>query len=107
MNLAAIPWQPTRHPGLAIHFYERPADRRAGRVVALIRMEPGSGYPRHRHCGPERVLVLQGSYRDEFGEHGRGEFVTYEDGTTHTPIATGGGDACVLLAVAYEGIELE
>lgn len=106
MDLAAIPWQPTRHPGVLVHFYA--SDRRSGRTLALIRMEPGCGYPRHRHCGDERLLVLQGGYRDERGVHRAGDFVVYGPGTEHAPIATDGPSdpACVLLALAHEGIAL-
>lgn len=106
MDLAAIPWRETRHPGVRIHFYA--SDERTGRVVALIRMDPGCGYPRHRHRGAEHVLVLQGGYRDERGTHRAGHLVTYADGTIHTPVALDGGAAlpCVLLAVAHEGITL-
>jgi anti-sigma factor ChrR (cupin superfamily) len=104
MDLAAIPWRKTRHPGVGIHFYA--SDERTGRVVALIRMEPGRGYPGHRHRGAEDVLVVQGGYRDTAGEHRQGDFVHYDAGTSHSPAALGGqGDpACVLLAVAHEGI---
>lgn len=87
-----------------MHFYATCRD--TGRVVALIRMAPGCGYPRHRHQGPEDVLVLQGGYRDEAGEHRQGQFVRYEDGSSHGPVALDAGPACVLLAVAHEGIEL-
>ncbi len=106
MDLAAIPWKPTRHPGVAIWFYA--ADRGTGRTLALIRMDPGCGYPRHKHRGEERLLVLQGGYRDEFGEHRAGGFAVYENGTEHGPVALDGpGSApCVLLALAHEGILL-
>ena len=87
-----------------MHFYS--ANRTTGRVLALIRMEPGHGYPAHRHRGPEEVLVLQGAYADARGEHRAGSFVRYEDGSSHAPVAVTGTDACVLLALAYEGVEL-
>ena len=106
MDLTAIPWQSTRDPGVGIHFYA--ADRKSGRALVLIRMEPGCGYPRHRHRGPEQVLVVAGGYRDERGEHRAGQFVLYADGTEHAPIATAdpGSQPCVLLALADEGIKL-
>lgn len=104
MDFAAVPWQTTRYDGVRVHFYA--SDRTTGRVVALIAMAPGRGYPRHRHQGPEEVLVLQGGYRDECGEHRAGEFVRYEDGTVHTPVAIADGDECVLFAIAHEGIAL-
>jgi putative transcriptional regulator len=102
MDLSAIPFRDTRHRGVRIHFYS--SDERSGRVVALIAMEPGCGYPRHRHRGDEQVLVLQGGYRDERGEHRQGA-VRYPDGSAHAPVALPGA-SCVLLAVAHEGIEL-
>ena len=106
MDLAAIPWRTTRYLGVEIHFYS--SDEPTGRVVALIRMAPGHGYPRHRHRGAEEVLVVQGGYRDELGEYRAGEVVFYPDGSAHSPVAldTPAGTACVLLAVAHEGITL-
>ena len=104
MDFEAIPWRTTRYEGIEVHFYS--TDRRTGRVTALIRMQPGRGYPRHRHRGQEQVLVLQGSSRDEFGDHATGQFVDYDDGTSHSPVA-GEGAPCVLLAVAHEGVVLE
>ncbi len=111
MDLSNVPWQQTRYSGMAIHFYRsgrKDGDRRSQRVVALIRMDPGCGYPRHKHQGTEEVLVLRGAYADEFGVHRAGAFVTYDDGTTHTPVAVEDSDEpCVLLTVAHEGIRLE
>lgn len=104
MNLDAVPWQATRYPGVAVHFYRR--DRASGRVLALIRMAPGCGYPRHGHHGPEDVLVLRGGYRDEAGEYPAGTFVRYEADSEHGPVAFDGDEPCVLLAVAHEGVRL-
>jgi len=82
-------------------------DQRSGRALVLIEMAPGHGYPRHRHRGAEEVLVVQGAYRDEAGEHPAGQFVSYADGTVHTPVALDGSpEPCVLLALAHEGISL-
>ena len=87
--------------------------KRSGACV-LIRMEPGCGYPTHRHLGAEDVLVLQGGYRDEFGRHVQGDFVRYPPDSDHAPVALGdavrppGVDnpACVLFSSIAEGIEL-
>lgn len=104
VDLGAIPWRTTRYPGVRVHFYA--SDRASGRVVALIAMEPGCGYPRHRHQGAEEVLVLQGGYRDGLGEYRAGAFVRHDDGSVHAPVALADGPTCVLLAVAHEGIAL-
>lgn len=105
MDLAAIPWQETRYRGIGIWFYS--SDRATGRALVLIRMDPGCGYPRHRHRGEERLLVVQGAYRDDRGEHRAGEFAVYEPGSDHAPVATSepGARPCVLLALADEGLE--
>jgi anti-sigma factor ChrR (cupin superfamily) len=106
MDLTAIPWRTTRYPGVAIHFYA--SDQRSNRVLALIRMDPGCGYPEHRHRGEEHVMVLQGGYRDAFGIHRAGAVVIYDDRSVHAPLALDGPGAipCVLLALANEGIVL-
>lgn len=101
----AIPWRTTRYPGVQVHFYA--SDPATRRVVALIAMAPGCGYPAHRHTGTEDVLVLQGAYRDAWGRHEAGQFVQYPPGSEHAPTAEAGPAAapCILLAVAHEGIE--
>jgi anti-sigma factor ChrR (cupin superfamily) len=104
MDLAAIPFEPTRYPGVSIHFfYEDPT---TGHAAVMIRMEPGSSYPRHRHKGAEELLILQGGFRDENGVYREGEFARFEDGTTHWPKALEDGPACVFFAIAQEGIDL-
>lgn len=111
MDLDTIPWRTTRYPGVAVHFYA--SNERTKRVLALIRMDAGCGYPRHRHQSTEEVLVLSGGYQDELGSYNKGQLVRYEPGTEHTPRAMAQkspGDRsprpCVLLALAHEGIEL-
>lgn len=89
-----------------MHFYA--SDRDTNRVLALIRMQPGCGYPPHKHTSDEEVLVVRGGYADELGSYRQGQLVRYPPGTEHAPRATGsdGDDPCVLLALAHEGIKL-
>lgn len=114
-----LPWRETRLVGVSwLPLYVEEEPRREGRErgggAVLIRMEPGSGYAPHRHLGTEDVLVLQGGYRDEHGEYRSGEHVHYAGGSVHAPRALGDPDrpidatnpACVLFAVAPEGIEI-
>ena len=106
MKFDMIPWQSTRYPGISVHFYA--SDQRTKRVLALIQMEPGCGYPSHKHRSKEEVLVLRGSYEDELGSYATGQHVEYEANSEHSPRAKGGPDdePCVLLALAHEGIKL-
>jgi putative transcriptional regulator len=102
MDVSRIRFEPTRHGGLSICYLHRDA---SGGGAVFIRMEPGCGYPAHRHRGVEQLVVLQGGYRDERGEHREGDYVRYEDGSQHRPVALGEG-ACVLFATVERGIEL-
>ncbi len=93
---------------------KRALDRQRNGAAVLIRMAPGRGYPAHRHLGAEDVLVLQGGYTDEWGEHVRGDFIRYPPGSEHAPRALGDPDApvdeanlaCVLFSSIAGGIEL-
>ena len=76
-------------------------------------MAPGRGYPPHRHLGLEEVLVLAGGYSDDRGTYRAGDYVGYESGSVHAPVALGDegravgptNPACVLFATVRLGIE--
>ena len=105
LDLDRIPWTPTRHAGVHVHFLS--ADRESGYAAVLIRMEPGCAYPPHRHRGSEELLVLSGAYEDELGCYAEGSFVRYDDGSRHHPrCPEDAASDCVLFAIAREGIEL-
>ncbi len=82
-------------------------DEQTGDGTVFIRMQHGCGYPAHRHVGAEEVLILQGGYRDRTGEHHAGEYLVYEGGSIHHPIALDGTEDCILFAAAHGGIELK
>jgi anti-sigma factor ChrR (cupin superfamily) len=111
---ASIPWISTHHPGISWHPLDpEEVAAKTKDVVVLIRMAPGRGYPPHRHLGVEHVLVLQGGYVDELGEHRAGTMLRYAAGSAHSPVAAGDPDlpesaknrACILLAIARGGVE--
>ncbi len=112
-----LAWEATGIPGIRIFplcpsQIVRGADAPRDSTV-LIRMEPGHGYPAHRHLDIEEVLILSGGYRDETGLHTAGSYLRYEPGSVHSPIASGeaarpaaaDNPACVLFAVARGGIQ--
>ena len=117
---ASIPWRSTSHPGISWHSLDLNAGepeaaglRKAKDAVVLIRMAPGRGYPPHRHLGSEDVLILQGGYADELGEHLAGTFLRYAAGSAHSPVACGDpglpesaeNPACILFAIARGGVQ--
>jgi anti-sigma factor ChrR (cupin superfamily) len=96
-----LPWKTTSWPGVRLHFIESWAD---GGARVLIAMDPGVGYPPHRHLGEEEVFVVRGSYADAAGEYGAGSFQRNPKGSAHHPVA--GPLGALLLAWAEAGIEI-
>jgi predicted ChrR family anti-sigma factor len=99
----SIDWKPTRHQGIFVNILRR--DEKTGDATVLIRMEPGCGYPAHRHVGLEEVLILQGGYCDSRGDHRAGDYILNDAASAHAPMALDAED-CIMLAVAHGGIEL-
>jgi hypothetical protein len=90
-------WQAGPLPWVSLfHFEGGPA--LAGLDTGLVRLNKGMPFPRHRHLDSERVLILEGSYRDHEGRHfGPGDFHDMAAGTEHALQMSANED--VLLAV--------
>ncbi len=118
---ASVEWFATQTPGVVWRLLaseaspgsDGPVGAETGATV-LIRMDPGCGYPAHRHLGIEEVLVLAGGYVDSEGTHRAGDYVRYPAGSEHAPLALGDRErpvslsnpACLLYATARGGVEL-
>ena len=62
--------------------------------VAILKYEPGSAVPRHRHAGLETIVVLDGVQSDESGDYSTGTVVLNEVGSEHSVWSKEG---CVVL----------
>lgn len=51
-------WEGTGYDGVSVRRLF--VDRARGSVTMLVRMDPGTSYPSHRHGGPEECYVLEG-----------------------------------------------
>lgn len=80
-------------------------DEQTGDATVLIRMQPGCGYPAHRHIGIEEVFILQGGYRDGTGDRRAGAYFINDGGSAHLSVALAGED-CIMIAFAHGGIAL-
>ncbi len=52
--------------------------------AAVLKYEPGSAVPRHRHAGLETIVVLDGVQSDEFGDYAAGTVVLNEVDSEHS-----------------------
>jgi putative transcriptional regulator len=67
-------------------------------VTMLIRMDPGSIYPSHRHGGPEECYVLEGDLKIGDVVMRKGDYQRVERQSVHPVQSTDGG--CLLLIVS-------
>lgn len=87
-------WFDSGHDG--VHTRRLSVDRKARRVTMLVRMDPGSSFPPHRHGGAEECFVVDGDL--SVGTEltlGAGDFQRCESGSVHPLQSTEGG--CTLL----------
>ncbi len=104
---AAGAWVESPIPGARfLHLHGGP--RVAAADNGLVRLAAGARFPRHRHLGLERVLVLAGGYRDEASGslYLHGDWLEMPAGTSHAYTAL--PECELLLAVSVvAGVEVE
>ena len=69
-------------------------DKQKREITCLMRLEPGSTFPLHRHAGSEEVFVLEGDLIVEGEICYQGDYIRSVPGSTHSPLTQGG---CLLL----------
>ena len=71
--------------------------------LKLIKMDPGASVPLHSHGGKEYILVLEGSFCDEYGKYSRGDIQINDQKIKHTPIANQ-NDGCICLTITEKDV---
>ncbi|MDC1185204.1 cupin domain-containing protein [Alphaproteobacteria bacterium] len=71
--------------------------------VKLIKMDPGTSVPLHSHNGKEYILVLDGSFCDEYGEYNKGDMQINDQQIKHHPTACE-SDGCVCLSITENDV---
>ena len=95
VSVAALPWEPTRHPGVETRTLL--ADPATGLLTVLTRMAPGAKLPDHEHVRIEQTYVLEGEIHCGEGACRAGDFVWRPAGSRHE--AWGGPEGCLALAM--------
>jgi putative transcriptional regulator len=71
--------------------------------VKLIKMDPGTSVPLHSHNGKEYILVLDGSFCDEYGEYNKGDMQINDQRIKHNPVASN-SSGCICLSITENDI---
>ena len=71
--------------------------------IKLIKMDPGTSVPLHSHNGKEYILVLDGSFCDEYGEYNKGDMQINDQQIKHNP-TTCKSDGCVCLSITENDV---
>ena len=71
--------------------------------LKLIKMEPGASVPLHSHGGKEYILVLSGSFSDEYGNYSKGDIQINDQKIMHTPVACE-NNGCICLAITERDV---
>ena len=71
--------------------------------IKLIKMDPGVSVPLHSHGGKEYILVLEGSFCDEFGKYNKGDIQINDQKIKHTPIACK-DEGCICLSITEKDV---
>ena len=79
-------WRPGLVPGLQV----LPLHQHGTEHVALVRWAPGTYFNAHRHWGGEEILVLEGTFQDEFGDYPAGSWLRSPHLSQHTPFSEEG-----------------
>jgi quercetin dioxygenase-like cupin family protein len=55
------------------------------RATTIVQYKPKSSFPEHEHIGGEEFLVLEGTFKNQFGEFPAGMYVRNPIGSKHSP----------------------
>lgn len=80
-----------------IHYKLLATDTEKDRVSMLVRLEPGSAYPPHRHAGVEELYLLHGELWIEDRKLHPGDYNRAEPGTSDQRVWSETGCTCVLI----------
>ena len=61
-----------------------------GHTTSLVSFEPGATFPQHSHPLGEEILVLKGTFSDEFGDYPMGTYIRNPPGSSHSPFTRDG-----------------
>ena len=77
-------------PGLVPGLTVLPLHEYGSEHVALVRWAPGTRFQVHTHWGGEEILVLEGTFSDEYGDYPAGTWLRNPHLSRHQPFSDAG-----------------
>lgn len=91
-----IDWVATSQAGGVYRkMIEREGTEKVARATTIVRFDPDQAFPRHTHAGGEEFIVLDGVWRDDYGDFPKYSYVRNYIGSGHTPCI--GKEGCVIM----------
>ena len=98
LDTQTLPWVPSPMPGVERRLLDR-RGMEVARATSIVRYAPGSRFDQHCHGGGEEILVLEGTFSDESGDHPPGTYLRNPAGSSHAPFSETG---CTLLVKLWQ-----
>lgn len=92
INTNKLNWGITPAHGIWRKHLERQAAEQ-GHASSIVRYNPDTLFQQHAHPLGEEILVLQGTFSDEYGDYKKGTYIRNPPGSKHAPFSKEG---CVL-----------
>lgn len=89
LHTPELPWAASPMPGVERRLLDRVGGELA-RATSVVRYAPGARFERHGHDGGEEILVLEGVFSDETGDHPAGTYLRNPPGSHHAPFSQPG-----------------
>jgi anti-sigma factor ChrR (cupin superfamily) len=93
VDTAAMEWAPSPSPSVWRKRLHLVGGAESGQVTSVVRYDPDSKFPAHDHPDGEEILVLEGVFSDQRGDHGAGSYLLNPQGHRHAPWSEPG---CIL-----------
>lgn len=95
---AEATWVPSPLPGVERRMLDR-VGAEVARATSIVRYASGSRFSAHVHGGGEEILVLDGAFSDEAGDHPTGTYLRNPPGTSHAPFSR---ESCTIFVKLWQ-----
>jgi anti-sigma factor ChrR (cupin superfamily) len=92
INTNETDWDGTPQHGVLRKKLER-EQAEEGHATSIVQYKPGASFNYHTHPKGEEILVLNGTFSDNFGHYPKGTYIRNPPGSMHAPYSK---DGCVL-----------